>query len=93
MATAARTFYVTVVQVTILSEQPYDPHKDLDEIYQDITTGDANGDTTTILSNDQVNVPTAARMLTDSGSDPEFFGLDDAGNDIREHSNDEEEGS
>lgn len=83
MSTAARTFYRTVVQVTILSEAPYDPHKELDEIYEDITLGDCNGDVTTTTANEEVDAPTAAQILLDSASDPSFFGIDDAGNDIR----------
>jgi hypothetical protein len=92
MSAEPRVFYVTVVQVTILSEHPYDPDKELDQIFEDITVGDCNGDTTTTLSNEKVNAATAARMLLGSGSDPEFFGIDEAGNDVpRAGSGDDED--
>jgi len=71
-----RTFYRNVIQVEILSEEVYDPEKDLDEIYRDITDGECSGDVTVITSNQPLTARTCAELLIEQGSDPGFFGLE-----------------
>lgn len=84
-ATVERTFYRTVIQVEVLSTEPYDVHKDLDEIAYDITEGSYNGDVQVMTTNERIDGPTTARLLEESGSDPSFFDLDHVGNDLRDY--------
>jgi len=75
-----KVFYRRVIQVEILSEEPYD-QDDLTQIGNDIIEGDLSGYVTEI-STENVDGPAMAQLLIKQGSDPEFFRLDDEGNTI-----------
>lgn len=75
-----RKFYRTVVQVEVLSEEPYD-FEDLEQVRYDITEGHCSGQVTT-LPTEEVDGPAMAKLLRGQGSDPEFFELDEQGNDV-----------
>jgi len=82
-----RKFYKTTITVTVLSENPY--HADnLEEVAFSITEGDCSGewDQKSIT----INGKTAAKELKKQGSDPEFFNLDDKGNELYDYAKDEE---
>jgi hypothetical protein len=68
-------FYKTVVEVTILSEEPYDII-DLDQIHYDITFGDCSGQCN-IKSSEEVSAEEMKKLLKTQGSDPSFMGLND----------------
>ena len=80
-----RKFYRTVIQVEILSEEPYHlGSKDLDDIRFDIIEGDCSGAITDIVINEQLDGKQVALALQNQGSDPEFFQIDEEGNDIND---------
>lgn len=80
-----RRFYRTVVSVEILSEEPYVENPEVEEdlvmIHNDITNGDCSGRVTWGESQ-EVDGPTMARLLQEQASDPEFFRLDENGEDV-----------
>jgi hypothetical protein len=82
-----RKFYRTVYTVEVLSEEPITVNVDLDDLNYMITDGDCSGKIETNGS-DEIDGVTAAKLLMEQGSDPEFFRIDKNGNDI---SDDEEE--
>jgi hypothetical protein len=70
-------FCKTVIQVTVLSEGPFD-YENLYDVYQEITNGEASGEVKTVeacyLTGKQ-----AAKELIAQGSDPSFLGLTPSG--------------
>lgn len=79
-----RTFHRTVVTIEILSEDPIgDVVDSLEMIDHQITDGDWSGKVD-VTSAEELDGPTAARLLAAQGSDPEFFGLTDDGDDVDE---------
>lgn len=80
MADDPRRFFKTVIKATVLSEAPYAPSC-LADVVDDITTGDCVGRTETI-SSFELSPKQAANELLKFGSEPGFFGLDEAGNEV-----------
>lgn len=77
-----RKFFRTVLEVEVLSEDPYDPtSKELEDVATDITTGDCSGDVQVKVANEVLDGPAAAEALRKQGSDPGFFQLTDEGDD------------
>lgn len=74
-----RIFYKTVINVEILSEDPFE-WDDLNDVHYAITNGDCSGlveeSYRTVLSSQE-----AAKELIRHSSDPNFFDLDNDGND------------
>lgn len=85
-----RKFYRTVIQVEILSEEPYEGD-DLNTIASDTDTGDCSGQITDIERNQEVTGKEMVALLQKQGSDSEFFQLDAEGNDLEDDEEDEEE--
>lgn len=75
-----RKFYRTVVQVEVLSEEPY-LEDDLETIVDDIVIGDCSGKSVDVVRNEVVDGKQMAALLRAQGSDPGFFMIDDDGND------------
>ena len=78
-----RKFYRTVVQIEILSDEPYEGD-DLDTIHYDITEGDCSGKLGDVVSNEEVDGPTMAKLLLSQDSDPGFFDLTEDGEDTED---------
>lgn len=76
-----RKFYKTVIQVTILSEDPYPVTYNLEQIHNDIQEGDCSG-VYREIERKEINAEIAVKELMEQGSEPEFFQLDQEGNDI-----------
>ncbi len=77
-----RKFYRTIIEVEVLSEEPIGD-MDMDMIkYHTDTTGDFSGKYTTKSQDEEMDGVETARALMEQGSDPEFFGLDENGNDL-----------
>lgn len=81
-----RKFYKTIVKVEILSEEPFQ-WDTLEDVNYAITThggcsGVAEDKGTKILNGKQI-----ASALLKQGSDPEFFGVDEKGNDCEKGEN------
>lgn len=72
-------FYKHTYTVTVLSESPV--QSDLEDLNYDVTHGEDN-----LYNLDhevmELTAQEAAKMLIESGSDAEFFGLDEAGNSV-----------
>jgi hypothetical protein len=73
-----RKFWKTVVTVTILSETPFD-YDNLSDIQSQID-GDCSGEFDT-TSSEEIDAATCAALLIKQHSDPEFFNLDENGED------------
>lgn len=75
-----RKFYKTVLTYTVLSEKPIPDNLEMKDIMFECTDGFYSGATTgqkeTVLNGKQ-----AAKALEEQGSDPDFFQLDEKGND------------
>ena len=79
MAESKRRFHRTLIQVEVLSEEPYNPES-LAEVANDIVQGDCSGKWDVKLQT-EVTGRTMAKLLQDQGSDPEFFMLTEDGED------------
>lgn len=93
MSLSKRKFYRTIVQVEILSEEPYSS-TDLEKIQDDITNGHQVGEVTVVTDSEIMDVKTCVERLYGVGSDPDFFCLDKHGHDTEDNMdvfNDEEE--
>lgn len=84
-----RTFYRTILQVEVLSETPYN-ETDLEQVAYDIRDGNQSGKVSILSANEEMNGRTAAIMLKEQVSDPEFFQLDAHGNDLIDDDDEEE---
>ena len=75
-----RKFYRTLIEVEVLSEEAVD-FGDLAAVHYAITDGDCSGQWG-ITKSEPVSGPKMAKLLKKQGSDPEFFQLDDHGEDV-----------
>ncbi len=82
-----RRFHKTVIQIEILSEDPYPDGKSLQDIAYDIEDGEYSGRIHRV-SSEELDGPAMADALEKQGSDPEFFRLDQDGVDL--HGDDNE---
>lgn len=76
-----RKFYKTVIQVEVLSEEPY-KYESLSDVSFDICEGNCSGTVNSIEENIVLSSKEAAKELKKQGSDPEFFQLDKDGNNL-----------
>jgi hypothetical protein len=75
-----RRFWRTVIRWEVLSEEQIPQGMSIERIWQETVYGDWSGRVLSIQEKSLTGVQ-AARALQLQGSDPEFFGLDEAGND------------
>ncbi|MFA5571473.1 MAG: hypothetical protein WDA42_00070 [Candidatus Bathyarchaeia archaeon] len=80
MSKSKRKFYKTIIEVEVLSEEPYTV-EDLQQVHYDITAGDYSG-TFEVVESVIINSVEAANLLSAQGSDPEFFRLSSTGEDL-----------
>ena len=90
MSQSKRKFYRTVIQIEVLSEEPYS-ETDLNQVADDITNGHQSGKVDIIVDSEEMDGKTAANKLKEQGSDPEFFCLDDHGHDTEDVFDENEE--
>ena len=75
-----RKFHRRKIIIRVLSQEPYEV-EDVAQIARDIIQGDCSGAWS--IGNDEVLTgPQMAKALEDQASEPEFFGLDNKGNDL-----------
>lgn len=80
---STRKFWKQVFTVTVLSEDvPLEEDVPLSVIGEYIENGDGSGAIT--CDTQAIDGPTAARLLIEQGSDPGFFMLTEAGDDVEE---------
>jgi hypothetical protein len=93
MSNSKRKFYRTIIQIEVLSEEPYSS-TDLEKVNDDITNGHQSGRVTIELDSEVMDSKTCVKKLKEQGSDPEFFCLDAHGQDTedaQDYLNDDEE--
>jgi len=78
-----RKFYRTVIELEVLSEEPI-VDMAIGDINYEMENGHLSGLYKTKIQDKEVNGKEMAKMLQEQGSDPEFFLLDEDGNDIEE---------
>lgn len=79
-----RTFYRKCITLEVLSETPIDfDDNELIGAYRETIYGDCSGQTTS-TEWEPIDAATMARLLTEQGSDPEFFCLTPEGKDLEE---------
>ena len=76
-----RTFHRHVFTVEVLSEDGIEGEPELNVLHDMISTGDCSGRVKQ-TEHEVVDGPRMAKLLQEQASDPEFFQLDDDGNDI-----------
>ena len=76
-----RNFYRTVIHVEVLSEEPYVFSGNLVDVANDIVTGNCSGVVRTIQE-ERCNGARMVQLLLAQGSEPEYFQLDENGNDL-----------
>lgn len=75
-----RKFFKTILEVEILSEEPLGPMSLTNYAYE-IAQGDCSG-VYKVVSEEELDGPSAAKALIEQGSDPEFFALNEDGSDM-----------
>jgi len=79
LAGTEREFYKTVITIEVLSEEPYDLES-LSQLAHDVTDGGCSGRIVREKST-RLSRKAFVKACVAQGSDPEFFGLDENGND------------
>ena len=77
----AKKIYKTIVQVEILSDEPYIVGS-IDDIARDISSGGESGYSEVIEDRIELSGKKAVKEIKKHGSDPEFFSMDEDGNEI-----------
>lgn len=75
-----RKFYKTVIQTTVLSEEPFE-YENLSQVNSAITAGDCSGKVETVEAK-ELSGKEMAQALLAQGSDPQFFQIDENGESI-----------
>lgn len=81
---AKKKIYKSVLKVAILSEEPLNDCLSLSDIDWQITNGDWSGAQEWDVHNTELVGKEAADATLHQGSDPEFFMMDEEGNEIEE---------
>ncbi|MAH32736.1 MAG: hypothetical protein CMG78_12145 [Marinobacter sp.] len=83
---AKKIIHRTVIEVEVLSEQPIPDTDSLEFIAREIIHGDWSGKWG-VTGEHELSGTEAVEAIQNQGSDPQFFGIDENGDDL-----DEEEG-
>jgi len=79
-----KKYFKTIIEIEILSEdEPVGNGLSLGEINDEITQGHCSGQILT-KKEEEVSAKDMATLLINQQSDPEFFGLDEDGNEVDE---------
>lgn len=65
--------YRNVIEVEILSDEPWEENPGFGEIEYEITEGGSSGQVRTVIHNEELTCPQTRRALIRQGSDPEFL--------------------
>jgi hypothetical protein len=79
-----KPIYRTVIQITVLSEEPIPEGMDLEEIAAECEDGEFCGKFEHKKLNEPIAGKEAADAIKDTGSNTEFFGMDNEGNELEE---------
>lgn len=75
-----RKFHKQTIVFEVLSEDPLSGYETLNDLFHMTTTGDCSGRTIS-STHEEIDGKTAADTLYEHGSEPEFFRLNDEGDD------------
>lgn len=81
---AKKKIYKSVLRVEILSEEPIDDCIELNDIDYQTTNGDWSGAMDWEYHNAELHGMEAVTNVQNQGSDPEFFQMDEEGNEIED---------
>ena len=79
---AKKKLYRTVIQIEVLSEDPIPEGMSLDQIEEECNTGSFSGVHDFIVTNEVVKGKKAAELVRKQGSSPDFFQMDENGDEI-----------
>jgi hypothetical protein len=77
-----KTIYRTIVTIEVLSPEP-DIHTSLTDIADEMDNGEYSG-AVSFGKPKPIKGKVAARTILAQGSDPEFFGMDERGNELED---------
>ena len=75
-----RKFYRTVIQIEVLSDEPYS-YGDLADVHYSVAERQCSARCPTMLNNEEIDGKRMAELLKAQGNEPSFFKLDAEGND------------
>jgi hypothetical protein len=78
-----RKFYKSTITIEVLHEDPIDPNAALEDVAYQVTEGDWVGYNYKVDTK-ELSGKEAADELFNAGSDPGFFRLDEAGNELND---------
>jgi hypothetical protein len=81
---AKKKLYRTVIQIEVLSEEPIDTDMSLDDIEEECNTGSYSGVHDWIVTNEVLEGQAAADATLKQGSSPDFFQMDENGNELND---------
>lgn len=76
--------YRSLFTVEVLSEEPIDCSTSLTDLLEECNNGDYSGMTNLVYANHEVTGKRAANLVIKQGSDPEFFMMDENGNELED---------
>jgi hypothetical protein len=79
---AKKTIYRSVIKFEILSDEPIPDEMTLGELHDECDFGSYSGIHGYISQNKPIKGIKAVHLIKAQGSDPEFFGMDENGNDL-----------
>ena len=84
-----KTIYRTVIEIEILSEEPIPEGLDLEEIEGECQDGEYSGKHELKVSNQKLVGIKAANATRAQGSSPDFFMMDEEGNELNSENEEE----
>lgn len=79
---AKKKIYRTVIQIEVLSEDPIPGDMTLDQVEEECNTGSFSGVHDFIKINEEIEGEEAAKAVRAQGSSPDFFQMDENGDEI-----------
>jgi hypothetical protein len=77
-----KTIYRSVISFEVLSDEPIPSDMTLGDIQEECDNGSYSGVHEYIVQNEPVKGIKAVKLIKAQGSDPEFFQMDDKGNNL-----------
>jgi len=86
---ARKKLYRTVIEIEVLSKEPIPDDMSLDDIQDECYVGSYSGVHDWKVKNEEVEGEEAVKLVLAQGSSPDFFSMDENGNDL-DSENDED---
>ena len=88
---AKKKIYRTLILLTVLSEEPLSEDMSIQDIDEECEYGEYTGKTDWQKVNEVLEGREAAIAVLETGSSPDFFQMDENGNELNDDENDDEE--